>query len=313
MSKKPKLIDTLSADELSKIYADFDEKQLKKIFKKEGKKIRTLPPMSRVSPYIMVERNESSNMFRDALVVDKIDDYIHEKQKEGMPNFSLMHVLIASYIRTVSQRPGINRFLRGQRPWSRKHIEVCLTIKKEMSLESPDTVIKAYFRPDATAQDVYNQFNTIIKKYRDNPGGDFDDTAKFFRFIPGVFLKFVMFILKMMEYFNLLPRFLTWLSPFHGSFFITSMGSLGIPTIYHHLYDFGNIPVFMSFGAKYRKNVIEDDGSIKKHSYVDYTMVMDERICDGFYYASAFKYLKSVLRNPWVLDEHPDKIVEDIK
>ena len=188
MGKKIREIEALSREEISEIYKAYDQKRLKKIFKKEGRKIKTLPPISLVSPYIMVERNESSNFFKDKINVEKIEDYIHEKQKNGMPNFSLMHVLIASYIRTVSQKPAINRFIRGQRPWARDHIEVCLTIKKEMTLESPDTVIKAYFRPDATVYDVYNEFNTIVEQYRNEPGGEFDETANFFRFIPGVFL-----------------------------------------------------------------------------------------------------------------------------
>ncbi|MDD6265900.1 MAG: hypothetical protein PUB34_06355 [Clostridia bacterium] len=313
MGKKIREIEALSREEISEIYKAYDQKRLKKIFKKEGRKIKTLPPISLVSPYIMVERNESSNFFKDKINVEKIEDYIHEKQKNGMPNFSLMHVLIASYIRTVSQKPAINRFIRGQRPWARDHIEVCLTIKKEMTLESPDTVIKAYFRPDATVYDVYNEFNTIVEQYRNEPGGEFDETANFFRFIPGVFLKFVIHMLKTLDYFNLMPRFISWLSPFHGSFFITSMGSLGIPVIYHHLYNFGNLPLFMSFGAKYRENELASDGSVKRVPYVDFTLVMDERICDGFYYASAFRYLKSVLRNPSVLDNPPEVIVKDIK
>ena len=45
--------------------------------------------------------------------------------------------LVASYVRTVSQRPGINRFIRGQRVHARNCIEVMLTIKKEIALDSP--------------------------------------------------------------------------------------------------------------------------------------------------------------------------------
>ena len=44
-----------------------------------------------------------------------------------------------------------------------------------------------------------------------------------------------------LDYFGFLPRWLTKLSPFHGSVYITSMASLGIPPIFHHLYDFGNV------------------------------------------------------------------------
>ena len=114
-----------------------------------------------------------------------------------------------------------------------------------------------------------------------------------------------------MDYFNLLPKFLLKVSPFHCSYFITSMGSLGIPPIYHHLYDFGTCPVFCSFGTKRRAYEIDAEGVVKKKNYIDFTFVLDERICDGYYYASALRMLKNIMKNPWQLDE-PVEIVEDI-
>lgn len=289
-----------------------DKKAFKKKFKKEGRRVRGIPPISGVSPYIMVERNDAQNFIRDTLRTDRIDKYIKEKQRQGMTHFSIMHYLMASYIRAVSQRPAINRFIRGQKVYTRDHIEICLTIKKEMTLEAPDTVIKAFFTPDATAEDVYYELNRIVEEYRNDPGGSFDNAAKIVNYIPGVFKKFVIWFLKLLDYFGGLPRSLTKLSPFHGSFFITSMGSLGIPPIYHHLYNFGNVPIFLSFGAKYRQNKINDEGNVERHSYVDFTVVMDERICDGFYFASALKLMKGIAKNPWILDEVPT-VIKDIR
>jgi len=39
--------------------------------------------------------------------------------------------------------------------------------------------------------------------------------------------------------------------------------------------------------------------------------VNDERICDGHYYASAFKYLRGLLRDPALLEAPPEQVVED--
>ncbi len=281
--------------------------------KKCGRKLKTLPGMAVVSPYIMRTRQDSSNLVRDTIRVDKIEEYIREKRAEGLTNFTLMHILIAAYIRAVAARPALNRYIQGQRCYTRNNIEICLTIKKDMTLESPDTVVKAYFYPDATVYDVYNELNRVIEEFRNDPGGNFEDTVKVLSYIPGLLFKGVMATLRFLDYFGLLPRFLTKLSPFHGSFFITSMGSLGIPPIFHHLYDFGNLPVFMSFGAKYRKNVLLDDGSVEKQSFVDYTVVTDERICDGYYFASGMKMLRSIIKNPRQLDTPPEKVVKDIK
>jgi len=101
------------------------------------------------------------------------------------------------------------------------------------------------------------------------------------------------------------------LSPFHGSMFITSMGSLGIPPIVHHLYDFGNVPVFIAFGRKRTEYEGQKDGSIVQKKYVDYSVMTDERICDGFYYATVLKKLEALLAHPEKLDEKPE-LKEDV-
>lgn len=278
---------------------------------REARRVKTISPMSAVIPFIMVNRTGSQNFISDSVDIEKVERYIKEKQAQGMQNISMMHVMIAAYIRIVSQRPALNRFIRGQRVWTRKNVEVSLTIKKEMSLESPDTVVKITLPPSATLEDVYTALNNEIVSYRANPGGDFDDTARAFTRLPGLLFKFAVASLRFLDYFGLMPKAIARVSPFHCSYFITSMGSLGIPPIYHHLYDFGSCPVFFSFGAKRRSYEIDSSGIVKRRQYMDFTFVLDERICDGYYYASALKLLKNVLKNPWQLDEVPE-VVPDI-
>ena len=278
---------------------------------KEFRRVKTISPMSAVIPFIMVNRTGSQNFISDSVDIEKVEKYIKEKQTQGMQNISMMHVMIAAYIRLVSQRPALNRFIRGQRVWTRKNVEGSLTIKKEMSLDSPDTVVKITLPPSATLEDVYTALNNEIVSYRANPGGDFDDTARAFTRLPGLIFKFAVASLRFLDYFGLMPKAIAKVSPFHCSYFITSMGSLGIPPIYHHLYDFGSCPVFFSFGAKRRAYEIDNTGLVRRRQYMDFTFVLDERICDGYYYASALKLLKNILKNPWQLDEVPT-VIPDI-
>lgn len=284
----------------------------KKKKEREFRRVRSVSPMTVIVPYIMKNRTGSQNMISDRINVHKLDKYIKEKQSAGFKNLNYMHVLIAAYIRLVSQRPALNRFIRGQRIYTRRNVEISLVIKKEMTLEAPDTVIKIKLSPDSTVDDVYRELDRAVEEYRANPGGAFDDTAKVLSFIPGLFLKFSIWLLQGMDYFGLLPGFLTNVSPFHCSYFITSMGSLGIPSIYHHLYDFGTCPVFCSFGTRQRVYEVNADGSVCQQKYVDVSFVTDERICDGYYFASSLRMLKSILRNPWVLDTPPEQVICDV-
>lgn len=279
----------------------------------EGRRLRSLSPMTYIAPYIMVNRNGASNLIKDTVVLDDIENYIAAKRREGLKGFGMMYIFIAAYIRAVAQYPGINRFLAGQKIYARDKIQIVIDIKKKMELNAQNTTIKIDFEPDATIYDVYNKFTDAFEKNRvEDEVSAFDSTARFLTFIPGVLLKFTVWLLKLLDYFGLLPKFLINLSPFHGSMFITSMGSLGIPPIYHHLYDFGNIPVFISIGAKRKELYPSRDGEVTERKVMDFTVVTDERICDGHYFATALKSIRDSIKNPTILDEPPEQVVEDV-
>lgn len=279
----------------------------------DGRLLRTVSPMSVVSVFIMKDRNDASNMYTEQVEVREIEKYIIQKRKEGNKGIGFLHVIIAAYIRTVAKYPGVNRFISGQRIYARNNIQVMLTIKKSMEINAQDTVLKLTFQPDAVIDTVYKMLSEEVEKNRSmTEVSDFDKTAAFLTKMPRLFLRFVVGFLKMLDYFGHLPKFLVGVSPFHGSFFITSMGSLGIPAIFHHLYNFGNVPIFCSYGTKRTAYTTGPLGLPTEKKYVDFSYVLDERICDGHYYATAFKYMREILKNPQVLDNPPDEIVEDI-
>ena len=281
----------------------------------DGRKIRTLAPMAQITAYFQVERNTCSNLFEESFEISNIDRYIRQKRREGMTDFGITHVLLAAYVRGVAKYPQLNRFISGQKVYSRGNdIQYCMVIKKQMSVDSPDTSIKVHLTPSDTAKDVYEKLNAAVERVKATQELDsnLDSLIMALNLIPSVVLKFLVWLLKLLDYFGLLPKFLLELSPFHGSLFFTSMGSLGIPPIYHHLYDFGNLPVFAAFGCKRRANEVLEDGTVVQRKYIDVKFVLDERIVDGYYYATFFKYYRRLLRNPEILDLPPEEVNSDI-
>lgn len=279
----------------------------------DGRRIRSLPAMDRISPYIMVDRTGAGNLFSASVEITALERYIHRKRREGLAHFGLMHTVIAAYVRTVAKYPGLNRFIAGQRLYSRgEDISMCMTVKKEMSASSPDTVVKVHLSPRDTAADVYAKFNSHLEDAKnDSLDSGVDHVAGILSFIPGLMLKFAVWLLKALDYFGLIPLFLLEVSPFHGSVYFTSMGSLGILPVYHHLYDFGTIPVFCAFGHKRHAEEIKG-GEIVKRKYLDIKFNLDERICDGYYYAGAIKHFLRLLEHPDLLDMPPAAVEKDI-
>lgn len=281
----------------------------------DGRKIRTLAPMAQISAYFQVERNSCSNLFEESIEITHIDRYIRQKRKEGLTDFGIVHVLLAAYVRGVAKYPQMNRFISGQKVYSRgEDIQYSMVVKKEMTLDAPDTSIKVHLSPRDTALDVYRKLNAAVEEVKSSQQLDsgLDHLIQHLNMVPSVVLKFLVWLLKLLDYFGLIPRFLLELSPFHGSLFFTSMGSLGIQPIYHHLYDFGNLPIFGAFGCKRRETEVREDGTLVQKKYVDVKFVLDERIVDGYYYASFFKHYRAILRHPELLDNPPEEVVRDI-
>ena len=279
--------------------------------RREGRRIRTLPPMHYIAPYLMKVRSDTQNHFEDVIDITNIERYLDAKHKEGYTDMTLLHVILAAYCRVVSERPGINRFIAGQRIFASNSIDCVMTIKKEMSLHAEETCIKVTFDPRDDIYNVYKKFQKTVRYAVESDTG-MDGVAGILGKLPGIVLVFIAALLRGLDYIGLLPKALMDVSPFHGSVIVTSMGSLGIPAIYHHLYDFGTLPCFISYGSIFSGDAIKSDGTRERHHFVTFKVVTDERICDGYYYASAFKRVKRYLLHPEVLDQPASTVVEDI-
>ena len=279
----------------------------------DGRKLRTIIPLHRIMPYIMAKRSDAQNYFSESFDLSNVDEFCRKKVKEGYTSFGFLHVLVAAYVRMISQHPEVNRFISGQKVYSRDYVDVVMVVKKEMLSSSPETCIKVHFTPYDTIDDVYKKFNDAVASVvgKEDESG-FDKLAKVINYIPGILLRWTVKLLTFLDYFGLLPRWLTNLSPFHGSLIVTSMGSLGIQPIYHHIYDFGNLPVFISYGKKRTERYIDENGNVRTRRMIDMKVVTDERICDGYCFAMAFKMLKRYVEDPERLVLPPEKVIEDI-
>ena len=282
----------------------------------DGYRVRSLSPMSYVSPFIMKTRNTSSNLFSGSIELGRIENYIKKKRREEeLSGFGFLHVLLAAYVRMLSQKPALNRFIAGQRIYQAgEDITVCMMVKKSMELNAQESAIKVIFKPDDTAYDVYRKLEEAVEEAREEGDSNlFDNVARIINYMPSFLIRMFISLLEFMDYHGFMPKIIHKASPFHCSMFVTNLGSLGIPPVYHHLYDFGTCPVFIAFGAKRTALEVQKNGSVEKHKYIDYTVVSDERITDGHYYATAFKQLDWILRHPDSLDEKPEQIIEDVE
>ena len=278
----------------------------------DGRLLRTLSPIYQMIPYIMPTRGDAQDFFEDRIDIGPAEAWLRRQRAAGRVDLGYLALFMAALVRTMSQRPRLNRFVAGQRLYARSQIVFSMVLKKRLHQDSPETVVKLDLDPRATVFDVARILEEAVSANQgEATRNETDRTARLFTAVPGAVLRGLMWLLRTLDFHGLLPRVIHRASPFHATAFVTDLGSLGIGPIYHHLYEFGTVSIFLAFGAKEREQALDAEGRVEVRKFIALKVVNDERICDGHYYASAFKYLRGLLRDPALLEAPPEQVVED--
>ena len=277
----------------------------------DGWRVRKVDTVFRIIPYFLRTRMDSQNLFEEKLPIDGIEAFIKE-HKEDIPDLSIMHVIIAALTRLVSQRPSLNRFVIWNKIFARNHLNISIAVKRSLSDDGEETLIKPCFMLTDTLQDVVRKVRAeqdANQQVGQKNGSD--AVAAIIGKLPDFLLRFTVFSLLWMDKVGIMPKFINKVSPWHCSIFLTNIGSIGVESIYHHLYEFGTCSMFVAMGKKSRENLLNQEGNVVSQKSILLKFVLDERVCDGFYYASSMRMLNKILLNPEQLLTPPETIQVD--
>ena len=276
--------------------------------RRDGKRLRGTDPMYTVAAYIMDKRVDSMNMVTVDIPVDSMQEYINAKRKEGI-NISHMALILAAYLRTVSEFPELNRFVVNKKIYARNEIAVSMVVLKGNIMDH-GTMSKMYFTPENTVFEVNDIINKYVTDNRNTP--DNNGTEKMIKFllsVPGI-LPVGVALFKFMDKHGLLPKFIIDMSPFHSSLLISNLASIRTNHIYHHVYEFGTTSIGITLGTS-REVAKRKGGEIEFVKCMPMGVVMDERICSGSYFALAIRRMKQFLKDPTILELPPETVIPD--
>ena len=274
----------------------------------DGWRVKKVDPVFSVIPYFLRTRMDAQNFFEEKVDIDHIEAFIKE-HKDDIPDLSLMHVIMAALVRLISQRPHLNRYVIWNKIFARNHVNFSIAVKRSLSDEGEETLIKPYFLPTDTLQDIVRKTRQEQENNQQvGQQNSSDMISKILGFLPEFLLRFVVFMLLHLDKIGMMPKFINRASPWHSSIFLTNIGSIGVESIYHHLYEFGTCSMFCAMGKKSRRHTMDKNGDLKSHKSIQLKFVLDERICDGFYYASSMRILNKILNDPSGLLLPPEKV-----
>lgn len=279
----------------------------------DGRVVKNIEPMQKITPYIMKTRTDSMNMYEENFPCEGMDAYIREKAAEGI-KLGYMHILIAATVRLLALRPQLNRFIMNGKIYTRPKIWVSFVVHPTLQDGSVGTTIKLGFEGTEGILEIAEKINEAVRNETTKRVGEngTDKLARVLTCIPGPIIRLAVNFLMWLDKHNLMPKLIVDLSPFHTSFFLTNLKSLGINHIFHHVYEFGTTGLFLAMGKERMLPVI-NGSEVVKEKHMGFGLVSDERFCDGLYFAMSLRMMRKYMRNPAMLEEPLNEKVEDVE
>lgn len=274
----------------------------------DGKRIKYEDILVKMTPHFMKTRNDAVNQIMHPVRVEDMDAWIREKsEKEGIV-FNYMHVVMATIVRLLATRQRLNRFVVRGAVYQRNCISISLTVKRSLRDEGAESTIKVPFTGEETIYEVKEKIDNAIKESIDEDNKT-QKTIKKLAVLPNWLLRFAIGTIKWLDNRNMLPKALINASPFHTSVYVTYLKSIRCDAVLHHIYNFGTTGIFVAIG-KEKFAPVADFEELKVGKIMNLGITMDERFCDGFYFAKSLRIWNDMFHNLSEL-EKPYKITDN--
>lgn len=254
--------------------------------------VRDLPAIRRFMPFISPRRNESLVYFACDLRVERAIAFVEERNRVRPPErpMTLFHLLLRALVLMFDQRPRLNRFTAGGRVWQRDGIWLTFSAKRAFDDQSPILTVKRRFDPSETLDEMVDGLHAGVAEGRSDRKSTSDREIDLLLRLPPPLVRLAMALVRGADALGLLPASMLRGDPMYASAFVANLGSVGLEAGYHHLWEYGTIPIFCVMG-RIKPGPGNDRILTLKFSY-------DERVEDGLYCARSLDIIRELIESP---------------
>ena len=284
----------------------------------DAKYLKNVDSMHFIMPFMYPNRCDNEAFFSFRIDLTEVNKYIEKKNADNPDyKYNLFQCLIAATLKTITLRSKLSIFIHNKKMYKRNEISTAFTVKQEFSDEGGEVLAFIHAKPEWTIDDLHNEIRRQLlklknKSYKDESTGVMEKFNALPKFISRPILNAVCYLEKKGH----IPPALVETDPYHSTVNFANLGSIGLPSGYHHLTNWGTTSMFVVIGKKDRMPFYENDQVVFKDG-VDLNITMDERIADGYYFSKSMKILQYFLAHPDLLDEPfntklPDEVFKNL-
>jgi len=281
-------------------------------FRPDGRRLKDVDPLVQITPYLMPMRCDAQVFLSHKMDYEKAARYIAEKNRQG-EKITFMQIIAASYVRSVSQLPELNRFIFNKQYYARNNCSVSYVVLKDpQNNESNEVTVRIEFDLTDTIFDVRDRMVAAQEAVRNTPEDVFvTKLAGGLLKVPGL-ATFAVNAYRLLDRYGLIPKFMTRELPFYSGLFITNNASIGLNHVWHHIYNFGNVGMFIGMGNVLKEAFVDGEGKSRMRRWLPLGMTADERMCSGAHYAAFFASMVKHLEDPYLLEQPPETVKFDL-
>lgn len=255
--------------------------------------------MHTIMPYLMNKRTEAEVYQNIKLDVTELKEWVDKNNEKLDFKLTYFHAFAAVLAKTIYNRPLLNRFIQGRKLYERKDLTISFVAKDKMSDDAEEKLIVLKINPKENALELGRRMAIDIFKTRKEGTNDMDIALKTLASLPRCLLMIVEKIIKILDFYDLLPKSFTKGDSNYSTLLLSNLGSIKCDSCYHHLNNYGTNSIMITIGTIKKE---------KNRYIVDLGATLDERIADGFYFAKSIKLAQEMISNPTCLEEELSSI-----
>ena len=273
--------------------------------RRDGRRIK-MPGLQTVMTTLMPNRTDCEVFLNDKIDVTELMNYLEEKNAAD-PSLkrTFFHCAVTMAARMVRERPVLNRFVQGSRIYERYEISIAFVAKRKFEDNAEETLLFFVPKDDDTLDDVSRMIVGDVTEARksEHATGGVDELLDKFAAMPRLLMMFLIRIIRWMDFWGVNPKFITEGDPNYSTIFLSNLGSIKCPAVYHHLNNYGTNSIMITIGTIHEEEALMPDHTKEIRKFVDLGVTIDERIGDGFYFARSLKLLHHMCAHPELLDK----------
>jgi hypothetical protein len=258
----------------------------------DATRVRDLAPLRRFMPFVSPRRNESLVFFEHEVEVEAALAFAADRSRTRDPEhpITLFHLVLRAIALTLAERPRLNRFTAGGRLWQRDGIWITFSAKLRLEDGAPVITVKRRLDPALGLDAMADAIHGGLGEGRSGRPTTSDREVGLLLRLPAPLVRAAIGLARLADRFGVLPRAMVDADPLFCSAFVANLGSVGLDAGYHHLWEYGNCPIFCVIGR------IRPGASGRRVVTLKWTY--DERVEDGLYCARSLERLRELVESP---------------